>query len=69
MRQADGVLAILTAKGLLLTQDKAQPSVVMKRLHQKGFIRDPRGKTESVVLTAEGLARSKVLFEAKSGKP
>ena len=41
---------------------------VMDRLHEKGFIREPRGKSKSVVLTEEGLARSKVLFEAKFGK-
>ncbi len=41
---------------------------VMDRLHEKGFIRDPRGKTKSVVFTEEGLARSKALFEAKFGK-
>jgi Domain of unknown function (DUF6429) len=41
---------------------------VMDRLHAKGFILDPRGKSKSVVLTEEGLARSKALFEAKFGK-
>ena len=41
---------------------------VMDRLHEKGFILDPRGKSKSVVLTEEGLARSKALFEARFGK-
>jgi len=41
---------------------------VMDRLHEKGLILDPRGKSKSVVLTEEGLARSKALFEAKFGK-
>ncbi len=41
---------------------------VMDRLHEKGYILDPRGKTRSVVLTDEGLARSKALFEEKFGK-
>ena len=41
---------------------------VMDRLHEKGFIHDPCGKTKSVVFTEEGLARSKALFEAKFGK-
>jgi len=41
---------------------------VMDRLYEKGCILDPRGKTKSVVLTGEGLARSKVLFEEKFGK-
>jgi hypothetical protein len=41
---------------------------VMDRLHEKGFILDPRGKAKSVVFTEEGLARSKRLFDAKFGK-
>jgi hypothetical protein len=36
----------------------------MNRLHEKGMIRDPVGKVKSVVLTEEGLRRSKQLFEA-----
>jgi hypothetical protein len=36
---------------------------VMGRLHQKGFITDPAGKTKSVVLTEEGEAKSKQLFD------
>ncbi len=40
----------------------------MDRLHEKGYICDPRGKAKSVVLTDEGLARSKAQFEAKFGK-
>ena len=35
----------------------------MNRLHDKGMIHDPVGKTKSVVLTQEGLRRSKELFE------
>ena len=38
------------------------------RLHEKGFIRDPKNKTKSVVLTEEGLARSKALFEQYFGR-
>jgi hypothetical protein len=41
---------------------------VMDRLHEKGFILDPKGKTKSVILTEQGLARSKALFEAKFGR-
>ena len=41
---------------------------VMDRLHEKGFIPDPRGKSKSVVLTEERTARSKALFEAKFGR-
>jgi Domain of unknown function (DUF6429) len=35
----------------------------MNRLYEKGFILDPRGKAKSVVLTDEGLAESRRLFE------
>ena len=34
----------------------------MGRLHEKGMIGDPVGKTKSVVLTAEGLKRCEELF-------
>jgi len=35
----------------------------MSRLHEKGFISDPRGKAKSVVFTEEGLAQAKLLLE------
>lgn len=35
---------------------------VMNRLHERGFITDPRGKAKSVVLTEEGLARSREMY-------
>jgi hypothetical protein len=41
---------------------------VMNRLHEKGYIFDPRGKSKSVGLTQEGLARSKELFEGLFGE-
>lgn len=41
---------------------------VMNRLYEKGFICDPVNKTKSVVLTEEGLAESKRLFEELFGK-
>lgn len=34
----------------------------MDRLHRKGMIEDPVGKAKSVVLTEEGLERSRELF-------
>jgi hypothetical protein len=34
------------------------------RLHEKGLIHDPVGRTKSVAFTEEGLERSKALFEA-----
>ena len=36
---------------------------VLDRLHEKGWIGDPRNKAKSVVFTEEGLALSKQLFE------
>ena len=36
----------------------------LSRLHAKGMIHDPVGKVKSVVLTDEGLRRSKELYEA-----
>jgi hypothetical protein len=35
----------------------------MNRLHEKGYISDPRSKSKSVVLSEEGLSRAKELFE------
>jgi hypothetical protein len=35
----------------------------MNRLHKKGLITDPVGKAKSVMLTEEGDARSKQLFD------
>lgn len=36
---------------------------VLDRLFEKGLILDPRNRTKSIVLTDEGLARSKKLFD------
>ena len=36
---------------------------VLGRLHDKGMIHDPVGKTKSVVFTPEGLDRAKTLFD------
>jgi hypothetical protein len=35
----------------------------MDRLHEKGFISDPRSKTKSVDMTEEGYKRAEELFE------
>jgi hypothetical protein len=40
----------------------------MDRLHQQGYISDPRSKAKSVVFTAEGLRRAKSLLEKLFGK-
>lgn len=34
----------------------------MNRLHEKGYISDPRSKAKSVAMTAEGAKRSSELF-------
>ncbi|VGO20168.1 DUF6429 family protein [Pontiella sulfatireligans] len=35
----------------------------MERLHEKGLIRDPKGKAKSVVMTEEGYQKAKGLFQ------
>lgn len=35
----------------------------LNRLHKKGFLGDPVSKAKSVVMTPEGLARGRALFE------
>lgn len=34
----------------------------MDRLHQKGFISDPKGKAKSVIMTEEGCRKAEELF-------
>ena len=41
----------------------------MGRLHEKGYITDPRGRAKSVILTDEGLKHSKRMLEELFGKP
>ena len=41
----------------------------LDRLHAKGYISDPKSKTKSVILSAEGLQRSRELFERYFGRP
>jgi hypothetical protein len=41
---------------------------VMDRLFERGYIFDPRNKNKTVVLTEEGLVRSRKLFEKLFGK-
>ncbi len=40
---------------------------VLNRLHEKGLILDPVGKSKSVVFTDEGLKRSEELFRTLFG--
>ena len=42
---------------------------LLRRLHEKGMIDNPVSKTKSVVLTEEGLRRSKQLFETMFERP
>ena len=39
----------------------------MDPLHEKGYISDPKSKAKSVVLTEEGMARARELFERHFG--
>lgn len=41
---------------------------VLDRLYESGYIEDPRSKAKSVVLTDEGVKRSKALFEKHFAK-
>jgi hypothetical protein len=41
----------------------------MDRLHEAGYISDPKGKAKSVVFTEEGLVRAEELLESLFGKP
>lgn len=40
----------------------------LDRLHEKGYIFDPRNKAKSVVMTEEGAARAQELFEKHFAK-
>ncbi|HWY88255.1 MAG TPA: DUF6429 family protein [Gemmataceae bacterium] len=40
----------------------------MNRLHERGFITEPRGKAKSVVFTEDGLNRARRLLEKLFGK-
>ena len=39
----------------------------MNRLHEKGFISDPKSKAKSIVFTSEGAKASKELFQKYFG--
>ena len=41
----------------------------MNRLHERGYITDPRGKAKSVVFTEEGLERAQRLLEELFSRP
>lgn len=39
----------------------------MDRLHEKGYISDPKSKAKSVIMTEEGARRARELFEKHFG--
>ena len=41
---------------------------VLSRLHEKGYLGNPVGKAKSVVVTKEGVARSRALFDQYFGE-
>lgn len=47
---------------------KGHDWAAMDRLHQKGYIEDPKGKAKAVVVTDEGRARAEKLFRHLFGK-
>ena len=65
----DAVLALL---GLGLHDDgrawKGFDWDSLSRLHERGFISDPRNKAKSVIFTEEGLARSRQLLGQLFGR-
>jgi hypothetical protein len=54
--------------GPILRAWKGMARDISDRLHEKGYIGNPKGKTKSVVLTDEGAKRSEELFEKYFGK-
>jgi hypothetical protein len=47
---------------------KGHDWVAMDRLHAKGYVSDPKSKAKSVVVTVNGVQRSRELFEKHFGK-
>ena len=65
----DAVLALL----LLTMHDgnrvwKGHDWAAMERLHQKGYIGDPKSKAKSVAITEEGKAKAEQMFRRLFGK-
>lgn len=46
---------------------KGQNWEAMDRLHEKGYISDPKSKAKSVIVTDEGARRAQELFEKNFG--
>lgn len=64
----DAVLALLLLGASGNRAWKGYDWDVLDRLHQKGLIGDPRTKSQSLVLTDEGLSRAKQLMEELFGR-
>ena len=70
----DDVLALLYLTSFREKKDypwrawKSHDWDAMDRLCAKGWISNPKKKAKSVMLTEEGFAKAKQLFEAKYGK-
>ena len=65
---ADAVLALLTLtmhdeSDLGCRAWKSHDWSIMERLHERGFIADPKNKKKSVWLTRTGMQRSRELFD------
>jgi CRP-like cAMP-binding protein len=56
------------ARWLLMTRDRVGDEFPLNRLHQKGFISNPVGKTKSVILTEEGERKARRLFQEPFAK-
>lgn len=69
----DAVLALLfltTHEGYGAVRAwKGYPWESLDRLHEKGFIDDPRSKNKSVILTNQGEQRSRELFQKLFTRP
>ena len=68
----DAVLALLW---LTMSNDRVETRAwkghdwgAMGRLHQKGYISDPKGKAKSVAVSEEGKAKAEQLFVQLFGK-
>lgn len=48
---------------------KGHDWATLDRLHEKGYIADPKGKAKSVALTDEGRKRAEELFRRLFAKP
>jgi hypothetical protein len=68
----DAVLALLHlttfSDGNILRAWKGHAWEVLNRLHDQGHISDPKTKSKSVVLTEEGVDRSRQLFRQLFGE-